>query len=112
MSPTHSEDEEQEPIAVDLEPDCHGPSPNVPSAPTVHLQTTVDLRRASREMLQTEERMEVDMMRLSNSPRAPPARHLEDEQSHLEKRGALKLTDFEVKGTLGASYVSLQSSKL
>lgn len=96
LSPGHSEDEE--PISVDPEPRYSGPSPNTSGA---YLQPQADTRRASREMLQTEERMEVDTKRMSNSPRAPPARHLEDEKSHLEENGTLKLTDFEVKGTLG-----------
>lgn len=98
LSPGHSEDEE--PISVDPEPRYSGPSPNTSGA---YLQPLTDHRRTSREMLQTEERMEVDAKRLSNSPRAPPARHLEDEKPHLEETGTLKLTDFEVKGTLGAS---------
>ncbi|KAJ3556528.1 hypothetical protein NM688_g1980 [Phlebia brevispora] len=96
LSPGHSEDEE--PISVDPEPRYSGPSPNTSGA---YLHPPPDPRRASREMLQSEERMEVDSKRLSNSPRVPPARHLEDESSHLEDRGTLKLTDFEVKGTLG-----------
>jgi serine/threonine protein kinase len=31
----------------------------------------------------------------------PPLRLLEDEQVHVERRGRLRLTDFQVKGTLG-----------
>ena len=59
-------------------------------------------RRASREALQSEERMDVDARRLSTPGNvAPPVRHLEDEQSHVQKGGSLRLTDFEVKGTLG-----------
>lgn len=33
----------------------------------------------------------------------PPLRCLDDEQVHLQRPGTLRLTDFEVKGTLGAS---------
>ncbi|CCM02920.1 uncharacterized protein FIBRA_05034 [Fibroporia radiculosa] len=47
----------------------------------------------------SEQAMDVDPRPPSSSPR-PPLRHLEDEECHLE-RGTLKLTDFEVKGTLG-----------
>ena len=46
-----------------------------------------------------EEAMDVDPEQSASSPK-PPLRRLEDEQSHLT-RGSLKLTDFEVKGTLG-----------
>ncbi|KII88714.1 hypothetical protein PLICRDRAFT_111376 [Plicaturopsis crispa FD-325 SS-3] len=35
------------------------------------------------------------------SPSKAPLRLLEDEQVHVERSGRLKLTDFEVKGTLG-----------
>lgn len=43
--------------------------------------------------------MAVDSGPSQTSPRLA-ARHLEDEQPHTH-RGTLKLTDFEVKGTLG-----------
>ncbi|GBE82373.1 cAMP dependent protein kinase [Sparassis latifolia] len=52
-----------------------------------------------------EEAMDVDPTLSPDSPR-PPLRHLEDEQSHLEKKGTLKLTDFEVRGTLGTGTFS------
>lgn len=35
------------------------------------------------------------------SPARPPARLLEDEAVHVERRGVLRLLDFEVKGALG-----------
>lgn len=35
------------------------------------------------------------------TPIQPPLRHLEDEEEHLQKGGSLRLTDFEVRGTLG-----------
>lgn len=43
--------------------------------------------------------MDVDSEQSTSSPK-PPLRRLEDEQTHLT-RGSSKLTDFEVKGTLG-----------
>ena len=46
------------------------------------------------------EAMEVDTVQTSLPPR-PPVRLLEDEEVRLEKPGTLRLTDFEVKGTLG-----------
>ncbi|KAH9934843.1 cAMP dependent protein kinase [Fomitopsis serialis] len=46
-----------------------------------------------------DEAMDVDSEQSASSPK-PPLRRLEDEESHLT-RGTLKLTDFEVKGTLG-----------
>jgi hypothetical protein len=68
------------------------------------LRPVAGSRRASREALQSEERMEVDARRQPVSEHAtPPMRHLEDEQSHVQKGGPLRLTDFEVKGTLGES---------
>ena len=99
MSPGPSEGDES--ISIDPEPRYSGPGPVTTVPASGYLHATADPRRASREMLQSEERMEVDARRLSGSPRGPPTRHLEDEQSHLERRGTLKLTDFEVKGTLG-----------
>jgi hypothetical protein len=47
--------------------------------------------------------MEVEPHRVATPPR-PPARLLEDEAAHLEPLGKLKLTDFEVKGTLGTPF--------
>jgi protein kinase A len=35
------------------------------------------------------------------SPARPPARLLEDEAVHVERRGVIRLLDFEVKGALG-----------
>jgi hypothetical protein len=35
-------------------------------------------------------------------PIQPLVRHLKDEEEHLHKGGSLKLTDFEVRGTLGS----------
>ena len=101
MSPGASEDEE--PMAIDPEPRYSGPGPSVPEAESVYLHPPADPRRASREMLQSEERMEVDSRRIPSSPRGASPKHLEDEQSHLERGGKLKLTDFEIKGTLGES---------
>ncbi|TFY60706.1 hypothetical protein EVJ58_g4985 [Rhodofomes roseus] len=46
-----------------------------------------------------DEAMDIDSEHSASSPK-PPLRRLEDQESHLT-RGALKLTDFEVKGTLG-----------
>ncbi|PSR71154.1 hypothetical protein PHLCEN_2v13000 [Hermanssonia centrifuga] len=98
MSPGHS-DEEDETIVVDSEPRISDPKLVAQDPAALQLQGR-EHRKPSREMLQLEERMEVDYRRLSTSPR-PAFRHLEDEQSHVERNGSLKLTDFEVKGTLG-----------
>ncbi|KAI0703585.1 cAMP dependent protein kinase [Cytidiella melzeri] len=66
------------------------------------MRPIIGSRRASREAVQSEERMEGDAKRPSVSGAgSPPLRHLEDEQSHVQKGGPLRLTDFEVKGTLG-----------
>jgi hypothetical protein len=44
--------------------------------------------------------METERMGMVTPPR-PPLRLLEDEQVHVERSGLLRLTDFEIKGTLG-----------
>ena len=96
LSPGRSEDGDTA-IIVDPEPRYSGQeAPVQPVAPHQHFRDT-EARFARRS--HQHEGMEVDARPLASSPR-PPQRHLEDEQSHLEK-GTLKLTDFEVKGTLG-----------
>lgn len=40
-------------------------------------------------------------IQLALTPPPKPARSLENEEVHVEKSGVLKLTDFEVRGTLG-----------
>ncbi|TFK86380.1 cAMP dependent protein kinase [Polyporus arcularius HHB13444] len=96
LSPERSDDGDGA-IIVDSEPRYSGPGGQVqPSVPPAHLREG-DSRRGRRSHQQ--DVMDVDVRAPASSPR-PPQRHLEDEQSHLEK-GSLKLTDFEVKGTLG-----------
>jgi hypothetical protein len=46
--------------------------------------------------------MEVESHQVA-TPYRPPARSLDDEMAHVEPPGKLKLTDFEVKGTLGTA---------
>lgn len=70
----------------------------IPVTQGSQLRVDITQRRPSREMLQAEERMDID-----SQPKIPPIRHLEDEQSHVQRGGPLQLTDFEVKGTLGSS---------
>lgn len=62
-----------------------------------HTQLEADPRNFGVEVVQSEGHMEVD----EPASARQPVRHLEDEQSHLHC-GTLRLTDFEVKGTLGA----------
>jgi len=45
----------------------------------------------------SDQKMEIEQPK----PIQPPVRHLKDEEEHLHKRGSLRLTDFEVRGTLG-----------
>ncbi len=98
LSPGRSDDGDGA-IIVDSEPRYSGPGTQLQSAvPHAHFRE-VDARHARRS--QQHDGMDVDTRPVASSPR-PPQRHLEDEQSHLEK-GTLKLTDFEVKGTLGES---------
>ncbi len=104
LSPERSDDGDGA-IIVDSEPRYSGPGGQVqPSVPPAHLREG-DSRRGRRSHQQ--DAMDVDVRAPASSPR-PPQRHLEDEQSHLEK-GSLKLTDFEVKGTLGECSVRLRS---
>lgn len=42
-----------------------------------------------------------DKMEVEPKPVLAPLRHLEDEEEHLHKGETLRLTDFEVRGTLG-----------
>lgn len=63
------------------------------------LRLSTASRGAAEEIPQAEESMDVDQVALE--PVRPPVRHLEDEQSHVHRGGSLRLTDFEVKGTLG-----------
>lgn len=102
LSPERSEDGDAA-IIVDSEPRYSGPGGQVqPAVPHAHLREGGSRRGSGRRSHQ-QDVMEVDARAPASSPR-PPQRHLEDEQSHLEK-GSLKLTDFEVKGTLGESFL-------
>ena len=97
LSPGRSEEGEAA-IIVDSEPRYSGPGSQLQTSLShPHLRAVEAARRGSHSHQQ--DGMDVDTRPLTSSPR-PPQRHLEDEQSHLEK-GTLKLTDFEVKGTLG-----------
>ncbi|KAI0080609.1 cAMP dependent protein kinase [Panus rudis PR-1116 ss-1] len=106
LSPTNSEGDDSA-IIVDSEPRYSGGEAGghrfhddqrvLQSLPQrgSHIQVEASSRRPSRtEAVQ----MDVDVHH-AEVPRLP-MRHLEDEKSHVH-RGSLKLTDFEVKGTLG-----------
>lgn len=100
MSPTLT-DEDNDNIIIDPEPRYSGQRTSssahiIPSAQPEHL-----LRRPSRGV-EAEQHMDIDEAQEISIPR-PPARNLDDEKSHVH-RGSLKLTDFEVKGTLGSSW--------
>lgn len=102
ISPGNSDDEDSG-IIVDTEPRYSGHSHghhDMPPHTTVSrtLLPEASSRRASRSA-DLGDAMVVDVRTSPASPR-PAARHLEDEQPHAH-RGSLKLTDFEVKGTLG-----------
>ncbi|KAK7693302.1 hypothetical protein QCA50_002869 [Cerrena zonata] len=97
MSPTLSDDDDDN-IIIDPEPRYSGQRGYssehiITSAQPEHL-----LRRPSRGV-EAEQHMDVDQVEEISIPK-PPARNLDDEKSHVH-RGSLKLTDFEVKGTLG-----------
>ncbi|KZT11440.1 cAMP dependent protein kinase [Laetiporus sulphureus 93-53] len=59
----------------------------------------LDIEPCSSDSCPGDSQQAMDIDPRPSSPR-PPLRHLEDEECHLA-RGTLKLTDFEVKGTLG-----------
>lgn len=95
MSPGHSEpgvEEEDDSIVVDVEPRYSGPEVLTPrSAAYYGANMDVDQQLSPESVEQTSEDTNVSHR---------PARLLEDEKVHLQKSG-LKLTDFEVRGTLG-----------
>lgn len=97
LSPARSEEGET-PIIVDSEPHYSVRGTDVRLSPRNSRHSTRRAREQS-PSTETETVMDVDPRPVASSPR-PPLRHLEDEQPHVEK-GSLKLTDFEVKGTLG-----------
>ena len=108
LSPGRS-DEGETAIIVDSEPRYSGPGSQLQhSLPHPHLREMEAARHGRRSHQQ--DGIEVDIRLPASSPR-PPQRHLEDEQSHLEK-GTLKLADFEVKGTLGgySAVISLRGN--
>lgn len=87
MSPGRSEPEEDS-IVVDAEPRYSGPELRPPLCLDHAMDVDTQLVAESAEQ---------------QSPSQRPARLLEDEKVHLQKSG-LKLTDFEVRGTLGRSF--------
>jgi len=63
----------------------------------------IDSNASSRGAGNTNRKAESEQPK-SRTPVQPPTgplRHLEDEEEHLHRGGTLKLTDFEVRGTLG-----------
>jgi hypothetical protein len=98
MSPPQSEVGDD---AITVEAD-HGLPNMVPEvAPSPE-----DLAQNAGALPHAYEAMETEQVRPVTPPR-PPLRHLEDERVHTERSGLLKLTDFEVKGTLGLHYYSV-----
>lgn len=97
LSPTRSE-EGGTSIIVDSEPRYSGRGSDLRFSPRPSRPSTGHSRRQLHQM-ESENLMDLDPKPPATSPR-PPLRHLEDEPSHADK-GTLKLTDFEVKGTLG-----------
>ncbi|KZT69045.1 cAMP dependent protein kinase [Daedalea quercina L-15889] len=87
LSPGHS-DEGDPSIVIDSEPRYSGGGTPPSECPTRGTRAAV-----------AEEAMDIDSEQSESSPK-PPLRRLEDEENHLTS-GTLKLTDFEVKGTLG-----------
>lgn len=112
MSPGPSEEDDGS-ISVDTEPRYSGHRHEIPIDIEARLYSEAGPRRESRNR-SSDERMDIDPVRHASSSPRPPARHLEDEPTHVDK-GSLKLTDFEVKGTLGkhmTSPPSLAASEL
>jgi hypothetical protein len=92
MSPRQSEEGDKA-VMIDIERRFSGLSPQDPAV--------IPPGPNSENLEAPLQEMEVEEPSPASPPR-PPARLLEDEQVHVVKPGALKLTDFEVKGTLGA----------
>jgi hypothetical protein len=92
LSPGHSE-EDLDAIIVDAEPRYSSQEHNVHAAkaPGARSETAA---------------MEVDGHTTSPAVLQPPPRLLEDEHVHLQRSG-LKLSDFDVRGTLGMSRLSM-----
>jgi hypothetical protein len=109
MSPSHSEEGgDNNAIIVDTERRFSGmgvrdpdPDPALMSPESIADNVTADLQEEEDPSAMQVEESDPDPA----SPPRQPGRLLEDEQVHVASAGALKLTDFEVKGTLGASFV-------
>lgn len=89
LSPSHTE-QEVDSIIIDSEPRYSGPDRSIP-----HSEASAAAISARLDTVD----MEVD--RAPTSAPQPPLRLLEDEQVHLQRSG-LKLSDFDVQGTLGS----------
>ncbi|EIN07692.1 kinase-like protein [Punctularia strigosozonata HHB-11173 SS5] len=113
ISPGHSDNEDDSDlddgaIVVDAEPRYSGPERTIPahiheprpaSSDDSPVHRPVSVRKYGREHADADVRMDGED---EDAPAPkPPLRYLEHEQSRLSKPGVLKLTDFEVKGTLG-----------
>lgn len=90
MSPHPSDDGEDRPdIEIDPQPRWSGPGGPAPMPEeTPSIADSMDLETVETAVSEEE------------GPK-PPLRLLEDEKSHVNKSGGVRLTDFEVKGTLG-----------
>lgn len=98
MSPGHSEQsvDDDDAIVVDVEPRYSGAETSSPRS-LAH-QHTMDVDTDSHPAAAVQSA--VDSSGEVSSVSQRPIRLLEDEKVHLQKSG-LKLTDFEVRGTLG-----------
>lgn len=89
-SPGNGEDDAANAMALDKEESMRYPSEQVERPPLI-IQTSTPLWRPHVPV----------MIPQPSSPPKRPARLLEDEAVHVERRGVLRLPDFEVKGALG-----------
>lgn len=103
MSPGHSEQDlgEENDIVVDAEPRYSGPA----SATTIE-HSAADMDVDSAPHMPVVEPPSPAQSTGGESTAQRPLRLLEDEKVHLQKSG-LKLTDFEVRGTLGTFAIPL-----
>ncbi|KAG0706332.1 cyclic AMP-dependent protein kinase catalytic subunit [Suillus ampliporus] len=88
ISPGHSEDDSTNAMALDKEEPTNYPPEQVQSPSFTTVNTSTPMWQQPQVPV------------LAPQPR-PPARLLEDEAVHVERRGVLRLLDFEVKGALG-----------
>jgi protein kinase A len=98
-----SSDERREAFQAKARPSFNA-GPITPPVSPGHTEHEIDIDMLDESLEQVDEHFqESENMLLEQPPSNKPLRLLEDEPTHVERSGRVKLTDFEVKGTLGMS---------